>query len=249
MYASCQQVHSAGEEEFGQSNTNRSTDSPVCTQGQDKGTVYSCFICVWGTFFYMLPQYNVVRIYRNMTYHPTICCKTITDPVLKGSHACGRLVPQQPLCGTWLFVEMHKHSSAWNFLMNLNILHLVLTWEEELHISGEEEAPVQWCMVHRVVVWLCLCPGPGEVGRGDSVQSDSSGYADEEVSPSSDRHARWHKNTELHHSIFTHLHGGLEFCMTRDLCVRMTWSHVKLSEDLHWRNQVFPSTHPQYNCK
>ncbi|XP_060925310.1 protein ITPRID2 isoform X1 [Limanda limanda] len=34
-----EEVHSAGEEEFGQSNTTRATNSPVCTQGQYKGEV------------------------------------------------------------------------------------------------------------------------------------------------------------------------------------------------------------------
>lgn len=42
-------------------------------------------------------------------------------------------------------------------------------------------------------IWLCLLPRIGEVVRGDSMQSDSSGYADEEVSSSSDRHSRWQK--------------------------------------------------------
>lgn len=38
---------------------------------------------------------------------------------------------------------------------------------------------------------FCFFPAcVGEVVRGDSVQSDSSGYADEEVSPSLDRHSR-----------------------------------------------------------
>ncbi|XP_062261307.1 protein ITPRID2-like [Platichthys flesus] len=61
---------------------------------------------------------------------------------------------------------------------------------EEVHSAGEEEfgqsnttratnSPVCTQGQHK-----------GEVVRGDSVQSDSSGYADEEVSPSSDRHAR-----------------------------------------------------------
>ncbi|XP_076596039.1 uncharacterized protein tespa1 isoform X1 [Chaetodon auriga] len=36
----------------------------------------------------------------------------------------------------------------------------------------------------------CVCPRAGEVVRGDSVQSDSSGYADEEFSPSSNAHGR-----------------------------------------------------------
>lgn len=36
----------------------------------------------------------------------------------------------------------------------------------------------------------CVCPCAGEVVRGDSMQSDSSGYADEEFSPSSNVHGR-----------------------------------------------------------
>lgn len=39
------------------------------------------------------------------------------------------------------------------------------------------------------VAWLRLCPFVGEVVRNDSMHSDSSGYADEEVSPSH----RWKK--------------------------------------------------------
>lgn len=34
---------------------------------------------------------------------------------------------------------------------------------------------------------VCVPPRVGEMVRGDSMQSDSSGYADEEVSPSSNK--------------------------------------------------------------
>ncbi|XP_034442136.1 protein ITPRID2 [Hippoglossus hippoglossus] len=61
---------------------------------------------------------------------------------------------------------------------------------EEVHSAGEEEFGQS--NTTRTTNSPVCTQGQykGEVVRGDSVQSDSSGYADEEVSPSSDRHAR-----------------------------------------------------------
>lgn len=58
------------------------------------------------------------------------------------------------------------------------------------YLGQTAPAFVQWWTVHGVVAWLCLCPCVGEVVRNDSMHSDSSGYADEEVSPS----RRWQKS-------------------------------------------------------
>ncbi|XP_022603999.1 protein TESPA1-like isoform X1 [Seriola dumerili] len=55
---------------------------------------------------------------------------------------------------------------------------------EELHSAGEEDYGQTDATLSTKRQYK------GEVGRGDSMQSDSSGYADEEVSPSSDRHGR-----------------------------------------------------------
>ncbi|XP_069390915.1 protein TESPA1 isoform X2 [Paralichthys olivaceus] len=61
---------------------------------------------------------------------------------------------------------------------------------EEVHSAGEEE--VGQSNTTRTTNSPLSTKGQhkGEVVRGDSLQSDSSGYVDEEVSPSSDRHAR-----------------------------------------------------------
>ncbi|XP_071349675.1 protein TESPA1 [Trachinotus anak] len=55
---------------------------------------------------------------------------------------------------------------------------------EEVHSAGEEDYGLSDATLSTKLQYK------GEVVRGDSVQSDSSGYADEEVSPSSDRHGR-----------------------------------------------------------
>ncbi|XP_072237946.1 uncharacterized protein tespa1 [Leuresthes tenuis] len=65
---------------------------------------------------------------------------------------------------------------------------------EEVHSAGEEdfghsEATASSPLSKRH-------QNRGEVVRGDSMQSDSSGYADEEVSPSADRHSRLWKSNE-----------------------------------------------------
>lgn len=61
------------------------------------------------------------------------------------------------------------------------------------YLGQAAPAFVQWCTVHGVVAWLCLCPSVGEVIRNDSMHSDSSGYADEEVSHS----RRWQKSLHV----------------------------------------------------
>ncbi|KAK2861900.1 hypothetical protein Q5P01_001433 [Channa striata] len=71
-----------------------------------------------------------------------------------------------------------------------NNLQQVNSFElEEVHSAGEEdfgqlETPTTTSPLST------KCQSKGKVIRGDSLQSDSSGYADEEVSPSSDRHGR-----------------------------------------------------------
>ncbi|XP_027857653.1 uncharacterized protein tespa1 [Xiphophorus couchianus] len=60
---------------------------------------------------------------------------------------------------------------------------------EEVHSAGEEDfGQPEASTVTSSLSRKHSCKG--EVVRGDSVQSDSSGYADEEVSPSLDRHSR-----------------------------------------------------------
>lgn len=74
---------------------------------------------------------------------------------------------------------------------------ICIHWKHSLHVLlcvylGQTAAAfVHWYTVLGVLAWLYLCPCVGEVVRGDSMQSDSSGYADEELSFSSDRHGRW----------------------------------------------------------
>ncbi|XP_047204845.1 protein ITPRID2 [Girardinichthys multiradiatus] len=61
---------------------------------------------------------------------------------------------------------------------------------EEVHSAGEDDFGQPEAM-RTVTSSLCKKHSyKGEVVRGDSMQSDSSGYADEEVSPSPDRHSR-----------------------------------------------------------
>ncbi|KAK5608788.1 hypothetical protein CRENBAI_020281 [Crenichthys baileyi] len=61
---------------------------------------------------------------------------------------------------------------------------------EEVHSAGEDDFG-QPEATRTVTLSLCKKHSyKGEVVRGDSMQSDSSGYADEEVSPSPDRHSR-----------------------------------------------------------
>ncbi|XP_040889366.1 protein TESPA1 [Toxotes jaculatrix] len=72
-----------------------------------------------------------------------------------------------------------------------NNLQQVNSFElEEVHSAGEEDFGQSDTPRTTTSPLSTKCQYKGEVVRGDSVQSDSSGYADEEVSPSSDRHGR-----------------------------------------------------------
>lgn len=61
---------------------------------------------------------------------------------------------------------------------------------EEVHSAGEEDFGQSETSRTTTSPFSKKHQSKGEVVRGDSMQSDSSGYADEEVSPSSDRHSR-----------------------------------------------------------
>uniref|UniRef100_A0A3P9L7W4 ITPR-interacting domain-containing protein n=1 Tax=Oryzias latipes TaxID=8090 RepID=A0A3P9L7W4_ORYLA len=57
---------------------------------------------------------------------------------------------------------------------------------EEVHSAGEEDFG-QSELSRTPTLQLSRCPNKGEVVRGDSVQSDSSGFADEDLSPSAEK--------------------------------------------------------------
>ncbi|CAN9511826.1 unnamed protein product [Ophioblennius macclurei] len=61
---------------------------------------------------------------------------------------------------------------------------------EEVHSAGEEDYGLSVTTRAATSPLSTQHQHKGEVVRGDSVQSDSSGYADEEVSPQLDRHSR-----------------------------------------------------------
>ncbi|XP_022062523.2 protein ITPRID2 [Acanthochromis polyacanthus] len=61
---------------------------------------------------------------------------------------------------------------------------------EEVHSAGEEEMGPSQTTRTSTLSLSKKQQYKGEVVRGDSMQSDSSGYADEEVTPLSDRHIR-----------------------------------------------------------
>ncbi|CAG5979446.1 unnamed protein product [Menidia menidia] len=67
---------------------------------------------------------------------------------------------------------------------------------EELHSAGEEDFGQSEATRTASSPLSKKHQNRGEVARVDSMQSDSSGYADEEVSPSADRHTRSWKNSE-----------------------------------------------------
>ncbi|KAM4740149.1 uncharacterized protein tespa1 [Anableps anableps] len=90
--------------------------------------------------------------------------------------------------GEGQYLNLLTHPSLGKFSSNrqqVNSFEL-----EEVHSAGEEDFG-QPEATSTVTSSLSRRQSyKGEVARGDSVQSDSSGYADEEVSPSLDRHSR-----------------------------------------------------------
>ncbi|XP_067442977.1 protein ITPRID2 [Thunnus thynnus] len=74
---------------------------------------------------------------------------------------------------------------------NSNNLQQVNSFElEEVHSAGEEDFGQSETTRITTSLLATKHQYKGEVARGDSIQSDSSGYADEEVSPATDRHNR-----------------------------------------------------------
>ena len=105
----------------------------------------------------------------------------------------------------------------------------------------------QWCTVHGVVAWQCLCPCAGEVVRGDSMQSDSSGYADEEFSPSSNTHIRWQKTQNCVNNVkkLCFLNCGFFFALKIWVDV-MDWKRLKFFFIRKVKNMQFlPRAHTE----
>ncbi|XP_007548896.1 sperm-specific antigen 2 [Poecilia formosa] len=127
------------------------------------------------------------------------CCITVTgfededasSSSMNSCHASPGLSKRTPaeLCneGEGQYLNPLTHPGLGKFSSNrqqVNSFEL-----EEVHSAGEED----FGQPEASTVTSSLSrkhSRKGEVVRGDSVQSDSSGYADEEVSPSLDRHGR-----------------------------------------------------------
>ncbi|KAK1901131.1 Protein TESPA1 [Dissostichus eleginoides] len=115
---------------------------------------------------------------------PTQCCITVTgwegggvsphsSNATDASHA-STVMPLQKYLNP-LTRHILGHDS--NPLQQVNSFEL-----EEVHSAGEED------FVQSETTTTTPLSSKGEMVRGDSMQSDSSGYADEEVSPSSNTH-------------------------------------------------------------
>lgn len=88
--------------------------------------------------------------------------------------------------GQYLYPLMHQSLGKLSSnLQQVNSFEL-----EEVHSAGEEDLGQSESPRTTTSPFSKDHQYKGEVVRGDSMQSDSSGYADEEVSPSSDRHSR-----------------------------------------------------------
>ncbi|KAM4613736.1 uncharacterized protein tespa1 [Polymixia lowei] len=123
------------------------------------------------------------------------CCITVTgwegDDVTSGSIHSSKAPLEQTSeqsfgLGRRQYLSPLKHQKLEhisNHLQHANSFEL-----EEVHSAGEEDFGKS--ETTRTTLPSTNHQYKGTVVRGDSVQSDSSGYAEEEVSPSSDRHGR-----------------------------------------------------------
>ncbi|XP_074789773.1 LOW QUALITY PROTEIN: protein ITPRID2 [Mastacembelus armatus] len=115
---------------------------------------------------------------------------TVTGWEGDNASSCSSTIPPVQTCGESFkegisqFLDPSAHQGLGHFSDNLRQVN---SFElEEVHSAGEED----FGQSETTRTLLCTKQYKGEVVRGDSIQSDSSGYADEEVSPSSDRHGR-----------------------------------------------------------
>ncbi|KAM7422897.1 hypothetical protein PAMA_010773 [Pampus argenteus] len=131
----------------------------------------------------------------------THCCITVTGWKGDKVTTCSVNTPDSSHTSNVSPIETCEESSSkrrrWylnpltNQALRYNSINLqpVNSFElEEVHSAGEEDGQSE---ATRITTSLATKHQyKGEVARGDSIQSDSSGYADEEVSPSSDRQNR-----------------------------------------------------------
>ncbi|XP_044025390.1 protein TESPA1 [Siniperca chuatsi] len=133
----------------------------------------------------------------------TQCCITVTGWYENDVSSCSLNAPDSSHTSTVPTVQTCEESFNEGKIQYLNPLthqdlgnvsknlQQVNSFElEEVHSAGEEDFGQSETRTITSPLSKQKCQYKGEVVRGDSMQSDSSGYADEEVSPSSNTHSR-----------------------------------------------------------